>query len=196
MKLLKTLLATAVAVSAVPAMAYEAGDIMVKVGAVQVSPKSDPVSVNKAVEIESDTQLGLTGTYMVTPNVGVEVLAATPFEHKVKAGSAELATVKHLPPSISAQYYPMDAGSPLQPYVGIGINHTFFFDEDGAIPHLEKSTGLAYSAGVNYDLNAEWLVNIAVWKIDIDTEISGGALDGVEVEIDPTVVFVGAGYKF
>lgn len=196
MKLLKTLLATAVAVTAVPAMAYEAGDIMVKVGAVQVSPQSDPVSANKAIEIDDDIQLGLTGTYMVTSNVGIEVLAATPFEHEVKASGNEVATVKHLPPTVSAQYYPMDAASPLQPYVGVGINHTFFFDEDGAIPHLESSFGLAYSAGVNYDLNADWLVNVAVWKIDIDTKITGGALDGVDVEIDPTVVMVGAGYKF
>lgn len=196
MKLFKTLLATAVVMSAVPAMAYEAGDIMVKVGAVKVSPKSDPVSVNKAIEIESDTQLGLTGTYMVTPNIGIELLAATPFEHEVKAAGNKVATVKHLPPTLSAQYYPLDPTSPVQPYVGLGLNHTFFFDEEGAIPHLEKSTGLAYSLGVNYDIDAEWLVNLAVWKIDIDTEISGGALDGVEVEIDPTVVMFAAGYKF
>ena len=41
MKLLKTLLASAVAVAAMPALAYEAGDIIVKAGVVNVSPKSD-----------------------------------------------------------------------------------------------------------------------------------------------------------
>jgi outer membrane protein len=196
MNFLKTLLATAVVVSAVPAMAYEAGDIMVKAGAVTVSPKSDPVSVNKAVEIESDTQLGLTLTYMVAPQVGIEVLAATPFKHEIKAGSTTLATTKHLPPTVSVQYYPLPAESAVQPYVGLGLNHTFFFDEDGAIPHLDKSTGLAYSIGVNYDINEQYLLNVALWKMDIDTKINGGTLDGADVQIDPTVFFIGAGYKF
>lgn len=196
MNFLKTLLATAVVVSAVPAMAYEAGDIMVKAGAVTVSPKSNPVSADKNIEIESDTQLGLTLTYMVTPQIGVEVLGATPFKHDVTAGGATAATTKHLPPTVSVQYYPLSGESVLQPYVGLGLNHTFFFDEDGAIPHLDKSTGLAYSIGLNYDINDQYLLNVAVWKMDIDTTINGGALDGVDVEIDPTVVFLGAGYKF
>jgi outer membrane protein len=211
MKLLKTLLATAVAVSAVPAMAYEAGDIMVKVGAVQVTPKdgnadTSPVTKDSSeLDIDSDTQLGLTLTYMVTPKIGVEVLAATPFEHSAEVdGGAldgkELLTAKHLPPTVSAQYYFMDAASPIQPYVGLGVNHTFFFDEDdkGVINSkgLKPSWGLAYSLGVNYDINEDWLLNAAVWKIDIDSEVKGGAADGLEVEIDPTVLFVGVGYKF
>ena len=192
MKLLKTLLATAVAVSAVPAMAYEAGDIMVKVGVVQVQPKSDPVSANKAIEIEEDTQLGVTATYMVTSKIGVELLAATPFEHDITANGKKIGSTKHLPPTVSAQYYFLDPASPVQVYAGLGVNHTFFFDEDGAANHLSKSTGLAYSLGVNYDVNEEWLVNAAVWKVDIDSELNGTT----DVEIDPTVFFVSAGYKF
>ncbi|MCY0963600.1 OmpW/AlkL family protein [Parathalassolituus penaei] len=192
MNFLKTLLATAVVVSAVPAMAYEAGDIMVKAGAVTVSPKSNPVSADKTIEIESDTQLGLTLTYMVTPQVGVEVLAATPFKHDITKSGSTIATTKHLPPTVSVQYYPLSGESVLQPYVGLGLNHTFFFEEDGVANHLDKSTGLAFSAGVNYDIDETWLLNIAVWKIDIDSKLNGTT----DVEIDPTVVFLGAGYKF
>ena len=210
MKLLKTLLATAVAVSAVPAMAYEAGDIMVKVGAVQVTPKDGNADTSAVVpgselDVQSDTQLGLTATYMVTNRLGVEVLAATPFEHEVEGDGgaidgAKIATTKHLPPTVSAQYYFLDPASPVQVYAGLGVNHTFFFDEkDDAklgTKGLKTSWGLAYSLGVNYDINEDWLINAAVWKMDIDTEIKGGAADGVEVEIDPTVLFVGVGYKF
>jgi len=210
MKLLKTLLATAVAVSALPAMAYEAGDIMVKVGAVTVMAKDGNADTSALVpgselDVQDDTQLGLTLTYMVTNRVGVEVLAATPFEHEVEGDGgaidgATIATVKHLPPTVSAQYYFLEPTSPLQVYAGLGVNHTFFFDEeddaDLGTKGLESSWGLAYSLGVNYDINEEWLVNAAVWKMDIDTEIKGGAADGVEVEIDPTVFLVSAGYKF
>ena len=210
MKLLKTLLASAVAVSAMPALAYEAGDILIKAGVVSVMPKDNNADASAVVpdtdlDVSSDTQLGLTAVYMVTPKVGIEVLAATPFEHEVEADGgaldgATIATTKHLPPTVSAQFYPMDAASKLQPYVGLGINHTFFFDEeddaDIGTGSLKPSWGLSYSAGVDYMVNEQWLVNAAVWKMDIDTVIRGGAADGLEVEIDPLVVMIGAGMKF
>lgn len=193
MKLLKTLLASAVAVSAMPALAYEAGDIIVKAGIVNVNPKEDS-GVN-GLTVKDDTQLGLTLTYMVAPQVGVEVLAATPFKHSIERNGTRVATTKHLPPTVSAQYYFMDPASAIQPYVGLGVNHTFFFDEDGAVNHLGKSWGLAYSAGLNYDLGNNLLANVAVWKIDIDSE-ADTILGDLDVEIDPLVFMVGAGMKF
>ncbi len=102
MKLLKTLLASAVAVSAMPALAYEAGDIIVKAGVVNVNPKSDSGADSSPVTstlvpgdkselvVGDDTQLGLTLTYMVAPQVGVEVLAATPFQHQVEVEGGAL----------------------------------------------------------------------------------------------------------
>jgi len=197
MKLLKTLLASAVAVSAMPALAYEAGDFMIKAGVINVNPKEDNIDVGADnAQVADDTQLGLTFTYMVMPQVGVEVLAATPFKHSVTLNGDRVATTKHLPPTVSAQYYFMDPASQIQPYVGLGVNHTFFFDEDGVAPHLKKSWGLAYSLGVNYDIDEHLMANVALWKMDIDSEIEGGALDGTDVEIDPLVFMVGAGYKF
>ncbi|MAD46835.1 MAG: outer membrane protein OmpW [Oceanospirillaceae bacterium] len=210
MKLLKTLLASAVAVSAMPALAYEAGDIIVKAGYINVMPKDNNADASAVVpdtdlDVQNDAGLGLTGIYMFTPNIGLEVLAATPFEHEVEADGgaldgATIATTKHLPPTVSVQYYPMGADSKIQPYVGLGINHTFFFDEDDdagiGTSSLKPSWGLSYSAGVDYLVDEHWLANVALWKMDIDTEIRGGAADGLEVEIDPLVVMVGAGYKF
>ena len=210
MKMLKTLLASAVVFSAMPAMAYEAGDFIVKVGAVYVSPQdysadSSGLVADSHLQVGSNTQLGLTATYMATDHVGVELLAATPFEHTVKGeggaiDGADIVTTKHLPPTLSLQYYPLETSSALQPYVGFGINYTFFFDEedDGNLgtKGLEKSWGTAFSAGVNYNFNENWLGSVAVWQIDLDTKVKGGDADGLDVQIDPTVLFVSAGYKF
>lgn len=197
MKMMKTLLAAAVVAASVPAMAYEAGDMMVKAGAINVNPKSDNIDLGGGAkaQIDDDTQLGLTFTYMVTPKIGVEVLAATPFEHDVKLNGNTIASTKHLPPTVSAQYYFMDGASKVQPYVGVGINFTTFFEDNlsaGGDLNLDNSWGLALSAGVNYDIDEKWLVNAAVWKMDIDTEMTGGT----DVEIDPLVVMIGGGYKF
>ncbi|MGK3947131.1 OmpW family outer membrane protein, partial [Streptomyces caeruleatus] len=67
-------------------------------------------------------------------NFGVELLAATPFSHSVKMGDTEVAKVKHLPPTLMAQYYFGDVQSKVRPYVGIGVNYTTFFDEQGRGP--------------------------------------------------------------
>jgi outer membrane protein len=93
------------------------------------------VSGTKAT-LDSDTQLGLTFAYMLTDHIGLELLAATPFKHTVGVKGlgggldGKLADIKQLPPTLSLQYYPMDASSKFQPYAGVGINYTLFFDED------------------------------------------------------------------
>ena len=213
MKLMKTLIAGAVSMAflpAVPAFAYEAGDIIVKAGVINVIPKDGNADTSALVpdselDIDSNIQLGLTGVYMVNQYLGVELLAATPFEHtaEVDGGAidgADVLTTKHLPPTLSAQYYPMGADSAIQPYVGLGVNYTFFFDEEDdaglGSNGLKPSFGLAYSAGVDYMVNDKWLVNASVWKVDIDTEVKGGAADGLDVEIDPVAFMVACGYKF
>lgn len=207
MKLVSTLLATSIAVlGSSQVMAYEAGDIMVKAGVIHVSPKDDNARITGVgkVQVKDDTQLGLTGTYMLTPHVGIEVLAASPFKHKVEIDGKTVGTTKHLPPTVSLQYYPMDSGSALQPYVGAGINMTFFFDEAGIVKGnsagpLGDSFGLSVSAGANYHFNENWMANVGIWYMDIDSELKGtnGLLGGeYTVEIDPLVFMAGAGYKF
>jgi len=216
MKLVKSLLATAVAAStvalSVPAMSYEAGDMMVKAGVIHVMPKDDnlegrssALNADVTVQVEDDTQLGLTFTYMVTPQVGVEVLAATPFKHKIEVNDGAFkGTTKHLPPTVSAQYYPMDPSSAIQPYVGAGLNMTLFFEEDGIVKNdslgsLSDSFGLSVSGGLNYNIDEHLMANVAVWYIDIDSKLDKAdaiGLDEDTVEIDPLVVMAGVGYKF
>jgi outer membrane protein len=195
MKLVSTLLATSIAVlGSSQVMAYEAGDIMIKAGVIHVAPKDD--SGFGDIKVESDTQLGLTGTYMVTPQVGIELLAATPFKHSIELDGERLGTTQQLPPTISAQYYPMDSTSAWQPYIGAGLNMTFFFEEAGAadsLGPLSDSFGLSVSAGLNYDIDDNFLANVGIWYMDIDTELEGIKQD---VEIDPLVVMAGVGYKF
>ena len=197
MKLVSTLLATSIAVlGSSQVMAYEAGDFMVKAGVIHVAPKDD--SGFGDVKVKSDTQIGLTGTYMVTPQIGIELLAATPFKHSIEVDGDRIATTKQLPPTLSAQYYPMDSASAWQPYVGAGLNMTLFFDEAGAVKGdaagpLSDSFGLSVSAGLNYDIDDKLMANVGVWYMDIDTELKAA---NETVEIDPIVVMAGIGYKF
>lgn len=221
----------ALALAAPIANAHEAGDILVRAGAITVNPKADSGSVKvdrgpvaganlggKAT-MSSDTQLGLNFAYMLTNNIGIELLAATPFEHDVKLKNTALApangklgTLKHLPPTLSVVYYPLDSKSVFQPYVGAGINYTWIYDEHVGSRasaagfdnfRAKNSWGLAWQVGADYMLTDKLMLNAQVRYIDINTtayvdnnSVAPGTRAKVNVDVDPMVYMVGLGYKF
>lgn len=197
-----------------PALAVQAGDVLVRAGIAHVAPQGDSeeitaIGAGARVEADSATSLGITATYMTSNNLGVGLLAAWPFEHDIDATGtiAALGTVgetKHLPPTVTLQWY-FTPGSNVRPYVGAGINYTNFFSEDakGALAghslKLDDSWGLALEAGVDIDINNNWFVSGQVWYLDIDTEASltGPVYNtNFDVDIDPWVVMLGIGTKF
>lgn len=203
----------------VPTMAYEAGDILMRVGTASVNPqkKSEDIDqvAGQAVKANDNTQLGISGTYMITDKIGVEVLGAKPFTHDItaKAGTlgapgADIGEVKHLPPTVSAQYYFLDKNSAVQPYVGGGLNITVFFDEKAGADakalgydklSLDESYGLAVQAGVDYTINNNMFVNASAMYAKIGTTAtltgSAGKLT-VDYDLDPMVYRLNFGYKF
>ena len=185
----------ALALTAPIAHAYEAGDILVRAGAITVNPNTDSGSVKvdqgplsganlggKAT-LSSDTQLGLNFAYMFTSHWGIELLAASPFSHDVKlkgtaVGAGKLGSLKQLPPTLSVVYYPLDSKSVFQPYVGAGINYTWIYDEHvGSSASAEgfdnfkakNSWGMAWQLGADYMLTDNIMINAQARYIDIDT---------------------------
>jgi len=219
-----TLLAAAMLVSGA-ASAWEAGDWIVRAGAVNVSPNDDSSDLKvggtklhgTGVEVDDDTQLLLNVTYMASDHVGVELLAATPFEHNVKTtglnkynlDNVDLGTIKHLPPTLTVLWYPMDAKSEFQPFVGVGINYTVFFDEDvsGQAQNalgaknlsLDDSFGAAVHFGVDYRFNDCWSLQASAYYLDINTNAEVDTALGkakVDVDVNPWVYALGVGYRF
>ncbi|MEH0832676.1 outer membrane protein OmpW [Pectobacterium cacticida] len=204
------LLATAL----VPALAqaHQAGDFIVRAGTATVRPVESSDNVLGSLgsfQVNNNTQLGLTFSYMVTDNIGVELLAATPFNHKVGLRSTgTIAEVKHLPPTLVAQYYFGEREDKLRPYLGVGLNYTLFFDEKfndtgkGAglsDLSLKNSWGVAAQAGLDYNLDKNWLLNMSVWWMDIDTDVkfnAGNDRQNVHTRLDPWAFMFGVGYRF
>lgn len=202
------------------AIAYEQGDFLIKGGAAHVAThdsSSDitPLAGSQGANVDDDTQLGLSFTYMYTDHVGIELLAATPFEHDVQSygdviAGSQVGTVKQLPPTLTLNYYPASKDSKIQPYVGAGINYTVFFSEDAHSSFesiagktdisLKDSWGLAFHAGVDYKLNDNWSLNAGYWYIDIDTDVTlrtaGAGNLKLDIDIDPSVYMLGLSYKF
>jgi|TARA_B110000902_G_scaffold227374_1_gene266663 outer membrane protein len=193
------------------ASAYEAGDFIVRAGAAMVDPQESsgtisPASISLAGEvgIDNDVQLGLTGTYMVTDNIGIELLAATPFTHTITlegdlAGLGSLATAKHLPPTVSLQYF-FNNDSSFTPYIGAGVNYTMMLETEitsngeavlGSLGitdtsvEADDSVGLSLQAGLDMALTDNIILGAAVWYMDIETEIEVANAVTVDLDIDP-----------
>ncbi len=91
---------------AAPAMAQSQGDWTLGIGVIKVNPQDDNGTLAGAdAEVDDDTQLSLTGEYFVLDNLGIELLAATPFEHDISLGGSKIGSTKHLPPTISLVYH-------------------------------------------------------------------------------------------
>ncbi|WP_181317906.1 outer membrane protein OmpW [Shewanella morhuae] len=190
--------------------AHQAGDIIVRAGGAVVAPNesSQDVAGNGEFIINNNTQLGLNFGYMLTDNLGIELLAATPFSHDVSLkGVGKIADTKQLPPTLVAQYYFGDAQSALRPYIGVGVNYTNFYDSEftndlnGALTDLSLSNswGVAGQVGLDYQLSKNWLVNASVWYMQISTDVKFNLAEApvkIETDIDPWVYMVSVGYTF
>ncbi len=209
----KSLVAAALLSAGFAAQAHQAGDVIVRAGAVIVAPNESSQDVAGFGEfgINNNTQLGLNFGYMLTDNVAIELLAATPFTHDVSLKDVgKIAETKHLPPTLVAQYYFGNAQSKVRPYAGAGVNFTNFFDNEftrneAAAPldlnslSVENSWGLAAQVGIDYQVDKNWLVNASVWYADIGTDVkfkAGEIPFKIKTDVDPWVYMISVGYTF
>jgi len=217
------------------AHAHEAGSLLVRGGLATVAPTGESSTLEAGgapvagaqVDVGPNSQLGLTASYVFAPHFGVGLLAATPFKHDIDGegllgAAGKLGDTRHLPPTLTLQYFPMQPGTTFQPYLGVGVNYTWFFNEgtNQALDNTFQSLGVAAqrtslqldnSVGVAFEAGFDWMftdhlgMNMALWYIDIDTEADISANDAagnqlvsadVDVDIDPIVYNVGLTYRF
>lgn len=167
----------------------QGGDWLIRAGIHQVDPKSDNHPV---VGVKSDESFSLSGTYFLTDRVAIELLGAYPFTHTItlNADGSEVGETTHLPPTLSLQYHFLPDAA-FRPYVGAGLNYTFFYDEqthgalEGTTLSLDNSFGLAAEVGVDIALNNDWALNLSIRWFDIDTDARLDGADLGTVEVDP-----------
>lgn len=197
------------------AMAHQAGDVIFRAGAIGVIANSSSdyqTGADVNLDVNNNIQLGLTGTYMLSDNLGLELLAATPFSHKItgKLGATDLgevAKVKHLPPSLYLQYYFFDSNATVRPYVGAGLNYTRFFSAESLKPQLvqnlrvkKHSVAPIANLGIDVKLTDNLSFNAAAWytriKTTADYDVPGLGHVSTPITLDPVVLFSGISYKF
>jgi outer membrane protein len=197
-------LALALAGLATPAFAQQAGEWTIGIGAHQVNPKSDNGKLaggTVPIEVDSDVRPTITAEYFIRDNLGIEVLAAWPFEHDIGVkGVGRVGSTKHLPPTVSLQYH-FGQGT-VKPFVGAGVNYTRFFSTEttgvlaGTDLELDDSFGLAAHVGIDFEVGDKGSIRVDARWMDIDTDAKINGVDVGTVEIDPLVYGVAYVFKF
>lgn len=166
-----------------------------------VDPTSSPGAIlDNTARVNIDDTWGVTGTfsYFITPNIALDLLVGLPPEHDIIVAGNKAATTKHLPPIFSVQYHFLP-DQQIRPYVGAGLNYTYFFDEqlnDGNTLKLTDSFGFALQAGLDYQINNNWSVGADIRYADINTDVKINNVKVGSVDVDPTVYSLNLGYRF
>ena len=213
MKKLATALCVGAALASSAAMAAQ-GDILARFRVVNVSPD---VSVDKTLsvlkaDLKDDTIPELDFTYMITNNIGAELILGTS-RHKVTAdrtplggGVGNIGKVSALPPTLTLQYHFAPDSASFRPYIGAGLNYTVFYNdgiktEVGEAQTDRSSFGGALQLGADFPIAKNLFVNVDVKKIWMKTDVTGttGKIKGAHLgtmEINPWVFGIGVGMKF
>jgi len=179
------------AAAATSATAQSQGDLTFGFGLGSVMPKSgNGTLAGGRASIGDDLRPTITAEYFIRDNLGIELLAATPFEHSINiAGVGYAGTTKHLPPTLSLNYH-FPTNSPWKPYVGAGLNYTAFFEEESPLGTLEldDSFGVSLQVGLDYEFENGSALRANLRWIDIDSDVSLNGAPIGKAEIDPYVL--------
>ncbi len=146
---------------------------------------------------------------------GIPPKTSTVGKGPAKVGSVpyngvEIATAKWLAPSALLEYRFLREDSPYQPYIGLGINYTSFYDRQvtsGGQQVIGGPTRLSLSAsvgpvgtvGFKYQPHTRWNVFISYSISSVDTNLkadTAGEIHTTRVHFGPQALVFGAGYSF
>jgi outer membrane protein len=230
MKFSKTLVSIAAIAAAFltssSAIATEKGDWLVRARLINIDPNvssgevtdmsGTPLAAPSGIDVDSAPTLDIDISYFFTDNFAVELLLAIPATHDVTAtgslaGLGKIAEVTVLPPALIAQYHFMPNNN-IRPYAGAGLGYIFFFDESTTSSltnglgagstglDVDNTANFLVQAGVDFDIDKNWFVNIDAKYFWINTtatiQADGANAAKVDFDLDPLVLGIGGGYRF
>ncbi|MGE8319874.1 MAG: OmpW/AlkL family protein [Comamonas sp.] len=198
----KTLIAIAAAASALaagPALAQSTdgtGPWMVRVRAPHLdSANKDSTGLDLSINNKWMPEVDV--SYFFTPNLAAELVLTYPQKHDLRAGDAKIGSLKHLPPTLLAQYHFTGLGN-FKPYVGAGLNYTRFSSVNlpAGVDVDRNSWGGALQLGMDYRLSKNLYLNVDIKKVSIKTDVRAAGSKIGSFKVDPVLVGVGLGWRF
>lgn len=185
-----------------------AGTFMVRLRAIGVIPldlSSNISVIGGHVNVTAQPAPEVDVSYFFTDHIAAELIAATT-RHSISAsgtalGHVDVGTTWVLPPTLTLQYHFMPHER-FSPYLGAGLNVSFFYASTAAAPTITKlamsnNAGAAIQAGFDYNFTGHWFANFDVKQIFLNTTatLNGGAIKA-SVALNPLVIGAGVGYRF
>jgi outer membrane protein len=201
MKKVLGLAVVSLAMATPAAMAQDSGSWLIRARALNLqSANKDTTGLSLSVNDKTFPEVDI--SYFISPSLAVELILTYPQKHDIRSGGTKIGTLKHLPPSLLAQWHFPMAG--FRPYVGAGVNLTLFSDVkfDPAVvaalnPRIDKrSTGLAFQVGADLPIGGGWLLNVDVKKVQLETDVFSGNTRAGTFKVDPTLLSLGVGKRF
>jgi outer membrane protein len=175
---------------------------LVRVRAVALeSANKDSTGLDLSIDNKTIPEIDF--SYFFTPQWAVELVLTYPQKQTIRSGGTEIGSLKHLPPTLTAQYHFTALGA-FKPYVGAGLNYTRFSSvnfepavQAALQPSLGRnSVGLALQAGVDCEVAKNTYVNVDVKKVQIRTDVSSAGTKVGTFKVDPWLIGVGIGRRF
>ncbi|MFM9835418.1 MAG: OmpW/AlkL family protein [Methylophilaceae bacterium] len=191
----RTILATVVTFAFLPTLASaEAGDWVVRVRAVDVSPNEDSklgstvnnlglgaiMSPSAELAVDSNVIPELDISYYITKNISAELILAIGTRHDVSVkgdalgtvGNQDLGSVNVLPPTLTAQWH-FNPDQTIDPYIGAGLNYTHSFD---------RSLKFSKNALAGNDIRVDSNMFGVVAQAGVDINLKDGWLINADVK--------------
>ena len=113
----------------------------------------------------------------------------------------EVLTARNIAPTLLVNYHFGDASARLRPYVGLGVNYTYFADArtpDGWDVKLSSRWGLAAQAGIDVAIDKQWGLFASIAKVKVKTDLVaiGAAVLRTTIDFRPVTYAAGVSYKF
>lgn len=200
-QLASTLAALALACTGIAAEAQE-GPWLVRVRALHLdSANKDGSGLGLAIDNKTFPEVDF--SYFFTPNFAAELILTYPQKQTLSSNGSEIGSLKHLPPTLTAQYHFNPTGS-FRPYVGVGLNYTRFSSvkfapavEAALHPSIKNNSfGLAAQIGADIEIAKNLFLNIDLKKVQIGTKVYANGTEVGKFKVDPLLIGVGLGMRF
>lgn len=180
---------------------------------------------NTGATIDSADTLGLTFAHFFTDNISAEFVLGVPPKHDVSGDRGyekygKLGEVRQWSPTVLGKWHFFDAKTKFRPWVGIGVNYTWFtgetvtnqtFINNEFLPGSRMSASAksswnpVFALGANYAVTDNWFVGVSVSYVPVTTTATftttlpgnlGTVQSHTKIKIDPIVTFLNVGYRF
>jgi outer membrane protein len=198
-----------------PTAAYPAEDWTVRVGASKYHPKGKNGQFENALLPGTDLELDVENGFgvsvdlsrMLTERWALELMVQLPSEHLVKfehgpgVGNGTVGEMKRVTTILSAQYH-MNPDGRWRPYLGAGVQASFFFDEkgldylSGESLQFKDALGVSGQIGLDIMFAQRWLLNLSARYLLNESELKLNGQKLTDADITGLLWGLHLGFKF